>query len=55
VDINNSYITEVEDSEKEITEIINELKKLDSSQLSNVLGIVKEIRRGDGENLDTDK
>ena len=39
-----TYVTDQGNTEKEMTEIIAELKKLDSEQLMSVLNIVKDMR-----------
>ena len=39
-----TYVTETGNTEKEMTEIIAELKKLDSEQLMSVLNIVRDMR-----------
>lgn len=39
-----TYVTETGNTEKEMTEIISELKKLDSSQLVSVLDTIKGMR-----------
>ena len=40
----NTYMTDPGNTEKEMTEIIAELKKLDSEQIMSVLNIVKDMR-----------
>ena len=40
----NTYMTDPGNTEKGMTEVIAELKKLDSEQLMSVLNIVKDMR-----------
>lgn len=44
-----TYVTETGNTEKEMTEIISELKKLDSSQLVSVLDTIKGMRHSSKE------
>jgi hypothetical protein len=44
VETDNTYMTDPGNTEKEMTEIIAELKKLDSEQLMSVLNIVRDMR-----------
>lgn len=46
METNSISVSESETNEAELTEIINELKMLDSSQLPYVLRIVKGLRLG---------
>ena len=54
VDIKNTLESEAEDKEREIKEIINELNKLDTSQLPFVLDSVRKLRLREVEDHESD-
>lgn len=46
VEMNSISASDSETNEEELTEIINEIKKIDSSKLPNVLNFVRELQLG---------